>query len=176
MKKISYLFTLIFLLNGCVQSVALLGSTAGGASSGKLIQSSLKSTISYGIKKHTGKTPLGHAIAFSEKHNPEKKKDTSISFIEKTKSEFCTVVKKQISLTNNAIKEKVLTVVKKTPKTVNPVVAEKEIKSENKPISKNLIFASKFNQLKKSPRELAIAFQADLKDKTKKLRKYLVSR
>ena len=135
-----------------------------------------KGKKSYGKKKHTGKTPLGHAIAYNEKHNPEKKKSTCISFIEKTKSEFCTIAKKQISLTNNAIKEKIITVVKKIPKTVKPVVIKKEIKSENKPISKNLIFAGKFNQIKKSPRELAIAFQVDLKEKVKNLSKYLVSR
>ena len=103
MKKTFYLFLLLFLLNGCVESVALLGSTAGGASSGKLIQSSLQSTISYGIKKQTGKTPLGHALAYAEKQNPEKKKETCISFIEKTNSEMCAMLKKQISLTKAKI-------------------------------------------------------------------------
>ena len=68
-KKTFYLFTLIILLNGCVESVALLGSSVGGASSGKLVQSTLQSTISYGIKKQTGKSPLGHAIDYAEKNN-----------------------------------------------------------------------------------------------------------
>ena len=94
-KKTFYLFTLIILLNGCVESVALLGSSVGGASSGKLVQSTLQSTISYGIKKQTGKSPLGHAIAYAEKNNPERKKDTCVSFIEKTRSEFCTIAKKK---------------------------------------------------------------------------------
>ena len=176
MKKTFYLFLLLFLLNGCVESVALLGSTAGGASSGKLIQSSLQSTISYGIKKQTGKTPLGHALAYAEKHNPEKKKETCISFIEKTKSEFCTIAKKQISLTNNAIKEKVLTVVRKASKTEDSVNTLMETKDENNPISKDLNFVSSFDKLKKSPRELAIALQAELKETAKRLEKYLVSR
>ena len=65
MKKILVLSTLMFLLNGCVESVAFLGSTAGGASSGRVLQSSLNSAISYGIKKQTGKTPLGHALAYA---------------------------------------------------------------------------------------------------------------
>ena len=95
MKKIYFLLPLLFLLNGCVESVALLGSTAGGASSGKLLQSSAQSTVSYVIKKQTGKTPLGHAMAYSEKNNPEKKKETCVSFIEKTRSEFCTIAKKK---------------------------------------------------------------------------------
>ena len=95
MKKIFYLFSLIFLLTGCVESVALLGSSVGGASSGKLLQSSLQSTLSYGIKQQTGKTPLGHVLAYAEKNNPEKKRETCISFIEKTRSEFCTIAKKK---------------------------------------------------------------------------------
>ena len=95
MKKTFCLFALIFLLNGCVESVALLGSSIGGASSGKMVQSSLQSTISYGIKKQTGKTPLGHVIAYAEKNNPEKKRETCISFIEQTRSEFCTIAKKK---------------------------------------------------------------------------------
>ena len=99
MKKTFYLFSLLFLLNGCVESVALLGSSVGGASSGRLVQSTLQSTLSYGIKKQTGKTPLGHALAFAEKPNPEKKQDPCLSFIEKTNSKMCAMLKKKISLT-----------------------------------------------------------------------------
>ena len=103
MKKILPLLSVMFLLNGCVESIALLGSSVGGAASGKLAQSTLQSTISYGIKKQTGKTPLGHALAYAEKNNPEKKRETCISFIEKTRSEFCTIAKKKISLTKAKI-------------------------------------------------------------------------
>ena len=45
-----------------------------------------------------------------------RKKETCISFIERTRSEFCTILNKQISLTNIAIKEKTLEIVKKYPK------------------------------------------------------------
>ena len=106
MKKTFYLLSVIFLLNGCVESVALLGSTAGGASSGKLIQSSINSITSYGIKKHTGKTPLGHAFAYAEKHNPDKKKETCLSFIQKTNSEVCTILKKKLNTTKSKIFDK----------------------------------------------------------------------
>ena len=115
MKKLFFLLSLIFLLNGCAESVALLGT---GASNGKVVQSSLKSAISYGVKKQTGKTPIEHAIAYAEENNPEKKKDTCISFIEKTRSEFCTVVKKQISLTNTALAEKTIKIAEKFPKVI----------------------------------------------------------
>ena len=177
MKRILFLLSTIFLLNGCVESVALLGSTAGGASSGRLLQSSLNSTISYGIKQQTGKTPLGHALAYAEKNNPEKKRETCISFIEKTRSEFCTIAKKQISLTNNTIKEKVITTFKRSFKTEDPVVVKTSIKPKKKINSKEPNSMTAFNQLKKSPRELAIAFQVELKKlKSTNLGKYLVSR
>ena len=96
----------MLLLNGCAESVALLGTTAGGASSGKLIQSSVHSAASYGIKKQTGKSPLGHAIAYAEKVNPQNEKEPCLSFIEKTNSEVCAIVKKQISLTKAKINKK----------------------------------------------------------------------
>ena len=161
MKKTFILFTLMLLLNGCVESIALLGSSVGGATSGKIVQSTLQSTISYGVKKHTGKTPLGHAIAYAEKNNPEREKETCISFIKKTRSEFCTIAKKKISLTNRSIKEKVASTVKINSKVDNSV-ANDTIKDSNS--------VNSFYQLKKSPRELAIAFQAELK---KLKRKYV---
>ena len=113
MKKTLFLLPLLFLLNGCAESLALLST---GSSNGKIVQSSLNSAISYGVKKKTGKTPLEHAIAYAEEINPERKKETCISFIEKTRSEFCTMVKKQISLTNTAVVEKTSEIVKKIPK------------------------------------------------------------
>jgi len=163
MKKIFFLFSLVFLLNGCVESIALLGSSVGGASSGKIVQSSLQSTLSYGIKKQTGKTPLGHALAYAEKNNPEKKKETCISFIEKTRSEFCTIAKKKISLTNRVIKEKVVSAVKIKPQIKNSVAVQTIIKPKTNVDIKNSDPFNSFNQLKKSPRELAIIFQTKLK-------------
>ena len=115
MKKILVLLSTIFLLNGCAESLALLGTST---SNGKILQSSLNSAVSYGVKKQTGKTPLEHAVAYAESVNPEKKQETCISSIERTRSEFCTVVKKQISLTNTAIKKKTLEIVKKYPKEI----------------------------------------------------------
>ena len=132
MKKIFGLLTTLLLLNGCAESVALLGTSVGGASSGKMLQSSLNSAISYGVKQHTGKSPLEHAIAYAEEKNPEKKRETCISFIERTRSEFCTILNKKISLTNNAIKDKTLEIVKKYPKNNNTqdiTVLKKIVKS-----------------------------------------------
>ena len=134
MKKGFFLLIFLFLLNGCAESVALLGSSVGGASSGKMLQSSLNSAISYGIKQQTGKTPLGHVLAYTDEKNPEKKKETCISFIERTRSEFCTILNKQISLTNVAVKEKTLAIVKKYPKNniTRDVTVLKEIVKSSK--------------------------------------------
>ena len=144
MKKVFFLLSTVLLLNGCAESVALLGGSIGGASNGKMLQSSLNSAISYGVKKQTGKTPLEHALAYAEEKNPEKKKETCISFVERTRSEFCTIVNKQISLTNSALKEKTLEIVKKYPKEIvkkypKNIVLEKEN------------FVSFFPQIKTSP-------------------------
>ena len=116
MKKVFFLLSTVLLLNGCAESVALLGSSIGGASNGKMLQSSLNTAVSYGVKKQTGKTPLEHALSYTEEKNPEKKKETCISFIEKTRSEFCTILNKQISLTNIAVKDKTSAFVKKYPR------------------------------------------------------------
>ena len=101
MKKIFGLLAALLFLNGCAESLALLGT---GTSNGKIIQSSISSTISYGVKKQTGKSPLEHAVAYAEKKNPERKKEPCLSFLEKTNSEICTIVKKQLKFTKTKIK------------------------------------------------------------------------
>ena len=104
MRKIFVLLTTMLLLNGCAESVALLGPSVSGAGNGKMVQSSFNSLISYGVKKQTGKAPLEHVKAYAEKINPEKKKEPCLSFLEKTNSEICTIVKKRLILTKSKIK------------------------------------------------------------------------
>ena len=106
MYKVFFLISFTFLLNGCAESVALLGGSVGGVSNGKIIQSSLNSAISYGVKQQTGKSPLEHAIAYAEEKNPQKKKEPCLSFLEKTNSEICAIVKKQLDLTKSKISNK----------------------------------------------------------------------
>ena len=109
MKKTFLLLPLIFLLNSCAESVALLGTSVGAASNGKVLESSLNTAVSYGIKKQTGKSILEHAINYADEVNPEKKKEPCISFIEKTNSEICKIVKKQMALTKTKIIKKRVT-------------------------------------------------------------------
>ena len=104
MRKIFVLLTTMLLLNGCAESVALLGPSVGGVSNGKMLQSSLNSAISYGVKKQTGKAPLEHIKAYAEKINHEKKEEPCLSFLEKTNSEICAIVKKRLILTKSKVK------------------------------------------------------------------------
>ena len=132
MKKILLIFTVTFLLSGCAESLALFGP---GASNGRLVQSSLNSAISYGVKKQTGKTPLEHAISYAEEKNPERKKETCISSFEITRSEFCTIVKKKIKLKSTAMEKKTIDFVKDFPK--NKI---KEISKIEKIAKKSIIY------------------------------------
>tara|TARA_B100001057_G_C22797774_1_gene930347 strand:+ start:1030 stop:1353 length:324 start_codon:yes stop_codon:yes gene_type:complete len=104
MKNIIGLLTTLLLLNGCAETIALLGTSVGSASNGKIIQSSLNTVASYGIKRQTGKGPLEHVVAYAEKVNPERKKEPCLSFLEKTNSEVCAIVKKRLILTKSKIK------------------------------------------------------------------------
>ena len=132
MKKISLLLSTIFLLNGCAESLALLGP---GASNGRFVQSSLNSAISYGVKRQTGKTPLEHAIAYAEEKNPERKKETCISSFEITRSEFCTIAKKEIKLKSTVMVEKTAEIAKEYPKKII-----KEITKIEKIAKKSIIY------------------------------------
>ena len=132
MKKILILLSTIFLLNGCAESLALLST---GTSNGKILQSSINSAVSYGVKKQTGKTPLEHAISYAEEKNPERKKETCISSFEITRSEFCTIVKKQIKSKSAAMVEKTTELVKEFPK--NKI---KEISKIEKIAKKSIIY------------------------------------
>ena len=103
MKKIFSLLFVLTLLTGCVQSMALLGPVTSGAGTGKIAQSAFSSAVSYGVKKQTGKTPSGHALAYVKKHNPESKKEKCIEFINATNSETCAAVNEKISKTKKKI-------------------------------------------------------------------------
>ena len=106
MKKIFSLLAMSVLLSGCVESMALIGPATTGAGSGKIAQSAMSSVLSYGVKKQTGKTPLEHAMTYADEMNPQKKKEPCLSFVEKTNSEICAIVKKQLKITKSKILKK----------------------------------------------------------------------
>ena len=106
MKKIFILLASIFFLTGCAESVAVLGtgiSTSVGAANGKMIPSSLQSAASLGVKKKTGKTPLGHALNYIDN---KKNLTECSSFNEKKEIEICLTEKEKITSGKIKIKEK----------------------------------------------------------------------
>ena len=106
MKNISGLILGLALLTGCTNSLALLGTTSTAATGGNIAQSVVSSGLNYGVKKQTGKSAMEHAIAYAEEINPEKKKEPCLSFAEKTNSEICAIVKKQLELTKSKFLKK----------------------------------------------------------------------
>ena len=74
MKKILSLLAILFLLNGCAESIALLGPATSSAGSGKITHSAFSSAVSYGVKQQTGKSPTQHALNYVKKIILRKKK------------------------------------------------------------------------------------------------------
>jgi len=106
MKKIFILLAQMFLLVGCVESVAVIG---GGAANGKAVQTSLQTVASYGIKKQTGRTPLGHALNYAKSKKPTEKKKSCSPFDSKKELEICFTANKRIAFNKAKIKEKKFT-------------------------------------------------------------------
>ena len=106
MKKILGCLLGLTLLTGCAESLALLGPTSTAVTGGKITQSAFSTAVNYGVKKQTGKSAMEHMITYAEEMNPQKKKEPCLSFAEKTNSEICAIVKKQLKITKSKILEK----------------------------------------------------------------------
>ena len=107
MKKTLSLLIALFFLNGCAESLALLGPASSSAlGGGNILQSSITTAASYGIKKQTGKSPAEHALAYVKKYNPNNKKEKCVEFLEASNSEVCAAVLKNISETREKILKK----------------------------------------------------------------------
>ena len=108
MKKILGFLLGLTLLTGCAESLALLGPTSTAVTGGSVAQSAFSSALNYGVKKQTGKSAVEHAMAYAEEKNLKKKKNKEpcLSFAEKTNSEICAIVKKQLKITKSKILDK----------------------------------------------------------------------
>ena len=106
MKKILGLLIGLILLTGCAETLALLGPTSSAATGGNIAQSAFSSALNFGVKKQTGKSPMEHAMSYAEEMNPKKRKEPCLSFAEKTNSEICAIVKKQLQITKSKILKK----------------------------------------------------------------------
>ena len=86
MKKNLCLLLLFTLLSGCFSSMAFLGpasTTAASGAGGNIARGAFTSSVSYGIKKTTGKLPLEHAIKFAEEKILRKRKNLAYLLLKK---------------------------------------------------------------------------------------------
>ena len=106
MKKNLCLLAMLALLSGCYGSMAFLGpasTTAASGASGNIVRGAFTSTVSFGVKKQTGKLPIEHAVSYAEEKNSIKKKEPCLAFAQKTNLKICSIVKKQLNLTKSKI-------------------------------------------------------------------------
>ena len=138
MNKLLILLLSFIFLTGCINSMALLGP-ATGAANGKVVQSSIQSAVSYGIKQQTGKSPFEHALAYTEQKDLEN----------------CNKQEKETKKCSTLIREKLLSAKSLVDKKDDII---EDVKTNSKEI---------LDEKTKSARELAISIQAAIREKSK---------
>ena len=73
MKKVIFVVIATLFLNGCFQVLALVAPAASGVATGNIYQSALSYSVSYGIKKTTGKTIIENVIDMNKKSRTKEK-------------------------------------------------------------------------------------------------------
>lgn len=106
MKKFFGLLTTLLLLNGCAESLALLGPASTAAGGGNVVRSTISTAVNYGVKKQTGKSPSEHALNYIKENNPKQNKEKCLTFLESTNSEICSALKNKITDVRVKIKQK----------------------------------------------------------------------
>ena len=66
MKKVIFVVIATLFLNGCFQVLALVAPAASGVATGNIYQSAMSYSVSYGVKKTTGKTIIENFIDLSK--------------------------------------------------------------------------------------------------------------
>ena len=137
MKKLLILLLSFIFLTGCINSMALLGP-ATGAANGKVVQSSIQSAVSYGIKQQTGKSPFEHALAYSEQ------KDLENCNKQNKETKKCLTLREKLLSAKSLVDKK------------DDII--EDVKTNSKEI---------LDEKTKSARELAISIQAAIREKSK---------
>jgi len=73
MKKVIFVVIATLFLNGCFQVLALVAPAASGVATGNIYQSAISYTVSYGVKKTTGKTIIENVIDLNKASKDKKK-------------------------------------------------------------------------------------------------------
>ena len=97
LRKILTSLLLTLFVSGCAETMALLGPATTSLGGGNVAQTAISTAVNISVKKQTGKTPMEHAIAYAEKHNPDKEKVKCVNFLEITETEVCSLLKKRVS-------------------------------------------------------------------------------
>ena len=66
MKEVFFVVIATLFLNGCFQVLALVAPAASGVATGNIYQSAISYSVSYGVKKTTGKTIIENIIDLSK--------------------------------------------------------------------------------------------------------------
>ena len=94
-KKIIFILTSLFFLNGCFQSTALLGPAITGMTTGSMYEASLSYGAGSILKNQTGQSTVEYITQLLEPVNKEKNEKIKIDFIE--------LVEKRVKLTRKKL-------------------------------------------------------------------------
>ena len=73
MKKVIFLAVITLFLNGCFQVLALVGPAASGVATGNIYQSAISYSLSYGVKKSTGRTIIENVMDMRKESRDKRK-------------------------------------------------------------------------------------------------------
>ena len=73
MKKVIFVVITTVFLNGCFQVLALVGPGVSGVATGNMYQSAISYSLSYGVKKTTGKTIIENVMDMKKQSRTNKK-------------------------------------------------------------------------------------------------------
>ena len=73
MTKVIFVVIVTLFLNGCFQVLALVAPAASGVATGNIYQSAISYSLSYGVKRSTGKTIIENVIDMSKKSKDKQK-------------------------------------------------------------------------------------------------------
>ena len=117
MRKLIGLLILLFLLPGCFETSLVVGPAIGGAQ-GKLVQSSISTALSYGIKVKTGKYPIQHIL--------KQKKEKAIKTVSLMEEKVLTTTNK---IKHNLVKKPEFRLVKANYKIIKAKITKLKIQT-----------------------------------------------
>ena len=73
MNKVIFVLVATLFLNGCFQVLALVAPAASGVATGNIYQSAISYSLSYGVKKTTGKSIIENVMDMNKQSRTKKK-------------------------------------------------------------------------------------------------------